>query len=187
MRAAEAAKNTAQLIEGTVKKVRDGSQIASKTGAEFSRITESASKMSELIGEISAASAEQAQGIEEINKAVSQMDKVVQQNAATAEESASAAEEMNGQARRLRHFVLEMAALAGLGGKGATTEQTRPEVPAKRPTKNLIGNGSKPLARSAGEGATLRSANGKNGARNAKMEIEPSRVLPLDDAELTEF
>ena len=112
MRAAEAAKNTAHLIEGTVKKVKEGSGIVSKTGGEFSRVSESVSKMSELVGEISAASAEQAQGIEEINRAVSQMDKVVQENAAGTEESASAAEEMNAQASRLRHLVFEMAAFA---------------------------------------------------------------------------
>lgn len=187
MRAAEAAQNTAHLIEGTVKKVKDGSGIVSKTGTEFSRLSESSSKMSELIGEISAASAEQAQGIEEINKAVNQMDKVVQQNAASAEESASAAEEMNGQARRVRHFVAEMAALAGVEANGAANEHAAQKVPAKRPVKEASGNGSRPRGRSAGEVETLRSANGKNGVHNGKEAKEPSRVLPLDDSEISDF
>src|SRR5512140_2025943 len=90
MRAADAAKNTANLIEGTVKKVKDGSEVVERTNAEFSQVETSAGKMGELIGEITAASGEQAQGIEQISKAVSEMDKVVQVNAANAEESASA-------------------------------------------------------------------------------------------------
>ncbi len=187
MRAAEAAQNTAHLIEGTVKKVKDGSGVVSKTGTEFSRLSEGASKMSELIGEISAASAEQAQGIEEINKAVNQMDKVVQQNAASAEESASAAEEMNGQARRVRHFVAEMAALAGVEANGAANEHASHKVQAKRPGKEAIGNGPKPRVRSAGEVETLRSANGKNRVHNGKAAKEPSHVLPLDDSEISDF
>src|SRR5512140_2827122 len=90
MRAADAAKNTANLIEGTVKKIKEGSGIVDKTGAEFVQLSDSAAKMGGLISEMAAASNEQAQGIEQINKAVSEMDKVVQVNAANAEESASA-------------------------------------------------------------------------------------------------
>ena len=184
MRAAEAAQNTAHLIEGTVKKVKEGSGIVSKTGAEFSRVAESASKMSELIGEISAASAEQAQGIEEINKAVSQMDKVVQQNAASAEESASAAEEMYAQARQLKRFVSEMATFAGVEINGARKNSAEPKGAAKRQAKEAVGNGLKPSVRPSGKSETFRGANGKNTARNGARETEPSQVLPLDDSEL---
>ncbi len=90
MRAAEAAKSAADLIEGTVQKVIDGSDIVEKTSAEFAKVSVSADKMGGLVCEIMAASNEQAQGIEQINKAVSEVDKVVQRNAANAEESASA-------------------------------------------------------------------------------------------------
>jgi methyl-accepting chemotaxis protein len=187
MRAAEAAQNTAHLIEGTVKKVKDGSEIVSKTGTQFTRVSESASKMSELIGEISAASAEQAQGIEEINRAVSQMDKVVQQNAANAEESASSAEEMNSQARRVRHFVSELAAFAGLKTHGGERNRTESKGLAKKQPKEAAGNGSKPLVRPVAGGENLRSANGKMSGRNGKGEVEPSQVLPLDDSEMAQF
>jgi methyl-accepting chemotaxis protein len=97
-RAADAAKNTASLIEGTVKKVKDGSELVGKTDKESREIAASVGKSGELIGEISAASEEQAQGIEQVSKAVSEMDKVVQQNAANAEESAAASEELSAQA-----------------------------------------------------------------------------------------
>jgi len=69
------------------------------------------SRSSELIGEISAASQEQAQGIEQVNTAVSAMDKVVQRNAANAEESASVSEEMSAQAENLKEFVAGLVAL----------------------------------------------------------------------------
>ncbi len=113
MRAAEAAKSTANLIAESVKKIKDGSEIVSRTNEAFGKVAVSSKKVGELMAEIAAASQEQAQGIEQINKAVSEMDKVVQKNAASAEESASAAEEMNSQAEAMRGFVRELIALVG--------------------------------------------------------------------------
>lgn len=118
MRAAEAAKNTATLIEGTVKSIREGSTIVSKTASEFTRVAGESGKMADIIGEISAASTEQAQGIEQINKAVNEMDRVVQQNAASAEESASASEELNAQAEQMKGYVLNLMAVVGGSSKG---------------------------------------------------------------------
>ena len=102
MRAAEAAKNTPALIEGTVKKVKEGSELVERTNEAFSEVSKSAAKVADLVSEIAAASSEQAQGIDQINKAVAEMDKVTQQNAANAEESASASEEMNAQAEQMK-------------------------------------------------------------------------------------
>jgi len=105
MRAAEAAGNTAGLIEGTVKRIKGGADLVVKTNGEFSEVSANSGKVGELIGEIAAASREQAQGIDQVNKAVAEMDKVVQQNASTAEESASASEEMNVTTERMKEFV----------------------------------------------------------------------------------
>ncbi len=113
MRAADAAKNTADLIEGTVKKVNDGSELVTRTNEAFGQVAEAAKKVGELVGEIAAASNEQAEGIEQINKAVVEMDKVTQQNAANAEESASASEEMNAQAAQMMQYVRELIQLVG--------------------------------------------------------------------------
>jgi methyl-accepting chemotaxis protein len=113
MRAAEAAKNTANLIEGTVKKVKEGSDVVEKTNADFSRVVTSTAKVGELVDEIAAASNEQAQGIEQVNRAVSDMDKVVQQNASNAEESAEATAKMNSQAQQMRELVSELEFLLG--------------------------------------------------------------------------
>jgi methyl-accepting chemotaxis protein len=111
MRAAEAAKTTADLIEGTVKKIKEGSEIVEKTSYEFARLSAGAGEMSKLVNQITAASHEQAQGIEQINLAVGEMDKVIQRNAATAEESASASKEMNAQAEQMKAFVEELVSL----------------------------------------------------------------------------
>ena len=113
IRSAEAAKNTAVLIEGTVKKVKDGSDLMLTTNDAFDQVSESASKVGQLVGEIAAASIEQAQGVEEVNTAVTEMDKVTQQNAANAEESASASEEMSAQAEEMNLFVAELIAMVG--------------------------------------------------------------------------
>ena len=89
-RAAEAAGNTADLIEGTVKKIQVGSELLNKTHEIFQQVAERSHHMGELVSEITAASQEQARGIEQVNVAVAQMDKVIQQNAAGAEELAAA-------------------------------------------------------------------------------------------------
>lgn len=117
MRAADAAKSTAELIEGTVDKVKAGSQVVATTNETFAEVAASASKVAGLVSEIAAASAEQSQGIGQVNTAVAEMDKVVQQNAANAEESASAAEEMSAQAEQMKQFVDELVALIGATNK----------------------------------------------------------------------
>jgi methyl-accepting chemotaxis protein len=113
MRAADAAKNTAALIEGTVKKVTEGTLLVKTTNDAFNEVADSAAKVGELVGEIAAASAEQAQGIEQVNISITEMDKVTQQNAATAEESASASEELNAQSEEMKAFVGELVAMVG--------------------------------------------------------------------------
>ncbi len=119
MRAAEAAKNTAALIEGTVKKVIEGTALVKTTNDAFKEVAGSTVKVGELVGEIAAASSEQALGIEQVNIAVTEMDKVTQQNAATAEESASASEELNAQAEEMKGYVTDLAAM--VGGKAAVS------------------------------------------------------------------
>ncbi len=101
MRAAEAAKNTSDLIEGTTQKITYGASLVSQTTQAFGSVATSTQKVVELVGEIAAASAEQTQGIEQINTAMAQVDKVTQQIAANAEESAAASEELNAQAETL--------------------------------------------------------------------------------------
>jgi methyl-accepting chemotaxis protein len=165
MRAADAARNTADLIEGTVKKVGDGSELVTKTNDAFSQVAESSKKVGELVGEIAAASNEQADGIEQVNKAVTEMDKVVQQNAANAEESASASEEMSAQAEQMKSSVGDLVAMVGKSGK--EKEQTATGLV----TSELHQPHRVPLHKA--ENKQLAVLKGK--------EANPEQVIPMED------
>ncbi len=113
LRAAEAAKNTGERIDATVSIVNDGSAQVRETAGSFSDVAEKTQKVGELVSEISAASMEQARGVEQVNLAVTDMDRGVQQNAAGAEESASASEEMSAQAENMKRQVGKLAEMVG--------------------------------------------------------------------------
>jgi ABC-type transporter Mla subunit MlaD len=123
MRAAEAAKNTSSLIEGTVKRIKEGSDLVTKTNGDFGEVAKTSEAVGKLVAEIAAASHEQAQGIEQVNKAVGEMDKVVQHNAANAEESASASEEMSAQAAEMKKLVHGLVVVVKGKRAGAAEER----------------------------------------------------------------
>jgi methyl-accepting chemotaxis protein len=108
LRAAEAARDTSLLIEGSVRQIKEGADLVGSTNKAFDEVAVQADKVTHLIAEIAAASTEQSQGVDQINKAVSEMDKVVQNNVATAEEAASASEEMNAQAEQMKSEVAKL-------------------------------------------------------------------------------
>jgi hypothetical protein len=111
LRAAEAAKSTARLIESTLSKVKRGGELVGKTGEAFSEVVSSSARVSQLVNEITAACTEQAQGIEQVTKAMSQMDKVTQQTAGNAEESAAVSQDMNSQADQMKGVVDTLTSL----------------------------------------------------------------------------
>ncbi|MDP3028049.1 MAG: methyl-accepting chemotaxis protein [Deltaproteobacteria bacterium] len=125
-RAAEAAKNTGNLIEDVIKKIAEGSGLVSGTEADFREVAGSAKKVANLVAEIAAASREQSQGMDQISNALGQMDQVVQKNAANAEETASASEELNAQAQTLQDYVDQLASL--IGGKKTKGAEERPDT-----------------------------------------------------------
>lgn len=104
-RSAKAAEETAELIEGSVEKTSNGTQISNQTAEALKVIVRDIGKVSDLVADISASSNEQADGISEVDQGLTQIDKVTQQNTANAEESASAAEELSSQADSLRHLL----------------------------------------------------------------------------------
>jgi methyl-accepting chemotaxis protein len=101
-RSAKAARETTELIEGSVKRVDRGTNIVNQTAESLAGIVQSVTKTADLVGEIAAASNEQAQGISQINQGLEQLDQVTQSNTASAEETASAAEELSSQAGELK-------------------------------------------------------------------------------------
>jgi methyl-accepting chemotaxis protein len=189
MRAADAAKNTSNLIEDTVKKVKQGSEIVARTNEAFGKVASGSKKAGQLIGEITAASQEQAQGIGQVSKAIAEMDRVVQQNAANAEESASASEEMNAQAEQFKTFVQALEALVGARNGEASF------------SGNGNGHSGKDVMRLAGRTAlpgpglgkkkllpVLARKSGKpQAALSSGKELRPEQVIPLDDGDFKEF
>ncbi|MBL8878191.1 MAG: DUF3365 domain-containing protein, partial [Phycisphaerales bacterium] len=112
-RSAQAAKDTTNLIEGSVQRAREGAAVAHDASSALQSIINDVAQVAELLGGINQASREQAQGVEQVNIAVSSIDKVTQQNASNAEESASASEELRAQAESVKAQVNELLGLVG--------------------------------------------------------------------------
>ncbi|CAB1064732.1 Methyl-accepting chemotaxis sensor/transducer protein [Olavius sp. associated proteobacterium Delta 1] len=174
MRAADAAKSTAGLIDDTTLKVKTGSDLVSNTNDAFAQVTESASRVGELVAEIAAASDEQARGIDQITTAVSEMDKVTQQNAANAEESSSSSAEMFSQAGNMKDTVAQLIALVG-GSSGKNTRDSSPE--ATKPSEKIQRKLRSPQMSTAP----------KQMAVAQEVETNPEQIIPLDDDDFNDF
>ncbi|HYL75711.1 MAG TPA: methyl-accepting chemotaxis protein [Bryobacteraceae bacterium] len=114
-RSAQAAKDTATLIEESIASSSQGSAKLEQVSEVIRAITESAGKVKTLVDDVNLGGNEQARGIEQISKAIGQMDQVTQATAASAEESASASEEMSAQAEALQHIAGRLRSLVGGG------------------------------------------------------------------------
>ncbi len=167
MRAAEAARNTSNLIENTIKAVHNGGDLTQATQEAFTENMEIAAKVNELVAGIAAASTQQAQGIEQVNIAVADMDKVVQQVAANGEESASASEEMTAQADQMKDFVTGLIHL--VGGRVSQFENRM----------NTTGGRDK-AARSVPV-IPSRRASAKNRTPGHAGGIKPNKLIPFDE------
>jgi len=113
VRSGDGAKNTTEVAENIIKKVQNGLDVVSIANKAFVKMEKGTRKVGELVGEISANSKEQAQGIAQINISMAETDTVVQQNAANAEILAGTSQEMNAQAERMNGFVQELAGMTG--------------------------------------------------------------------------
>jgi len=110
---ADAAKNTAVLIETTLKNVNEGSEFAVKTEHSFSKVSQSIVNIGQIITSITSASQEQARGIEQINVAVVETDKVVLQNADIAQQSSEASDVMLQEATAMKEDIERLCAVVG--------------------------------------------------------------------------
>ena len=171
-RSAQAARDTTQLIEGTVTRVRNGAEIAGELTESFKGIQASTGDVARLIQEIAIATNEQAQGVDQVNTAVAQMDKVTQLNAASAEESSSAAQDLSTQATVLKDIVDDLMKLV--------VGQRRNSASAEAPPRNA-GTAS-PYARDAA-GARQAPRRLPPPAAGPRKVMKPDEVIPLGDDE----
>jgi methyl-accepting chemotaxis protein/methyl-accepting chemotaxis protein-1 (serine sensor receptor) len=125
-RCAQAAKDTAALIEESIAKSNDGKSKVDQVAGAIRAITEESSKVKTLVDEVNLGSQEQAHGIDQIGKAIVQMEQVTQKTAANAQESAAAAEELTAQSATLKDIVENLTSMVGGGGEsGGHARQTR--------------------------------------------------------------
>ncbi len=129
IRSAEAAKDTAAIIEDTVKKVEDSSKFVLMASDTFAEMKTDGGKISSLISEVAASSNEQARSITQVSSAVNEMDNMVQRNAANSEELAGTSEQMNAQTKRMNEFVKDLASLIG-GNKYKEKKESLPAISA---------------------------------------------------------
>ena len=161
LRSAEAARNTNELIEESLKNSEAGGKIVNEVTASFDDIKKSFEKVNSIVKEISAASDEQSDGIAQVNTAITELNKMTQRNAANAEESASAAEELNSQSNELKGMVNEFDLTQNKGRKKSGKIQTERRMISKpKHTQNKPGN---------------------------MYELSPDKILPLDDDSFEDF
>jgi methyl-accepting chemotaxis protein-1 (serine sensor receptor) len=104
-RSSSAAKEIKDLINASVQKIRDGSSLADEAGKTMLEVTQAVARVTDIMGEIAAASTEQSRGIEQVNRAITQMDEVTQQNAALVEEATAASKSLEDQGRQLNQAI----------------------------------------------------------------------------------
>lgn len=181
LRAAEAAKNTANLIENTIQSVREGNSLTRAAEATYEEHRTISAQVANLIQEIASASGQQARGIGQIRDAVAEMDQTIQNVAASAEESAGEAESMDGRVRELNQVVVQLNRLA-LGSKSRKTGKRKlaetddsPPSP-NRPEKIVDATGQyRPRGNSHGNGSKTRT------------ERTSKEVIPFEDDTFMDF
>ena len=135
-RSAEAAKEIKQLIGVSVEKVEAGSGLVQQAGSTMQDIVQSVQRVTDMIGEITAASTEQSAGIAQVNQAVGNLDQMTQQNAALVEESTAAAQSLREQAEQLAQAVSQFKVSGAAADAMAAPRRHAPApTPASAPAK----------------------------------------------------
>ena len=177
-RSADAAKETADMIEDSLKKTAGGLDIATKLAEVFKEILTTAKKVSEMSREVETASTQQDTGIDQVNQAIVQFDEVVQTNASSAEETASAAEELQSQVESLNDMVSQLTLL--VTGKTAviTAEVHHHKAPGKAAGRTPGKAGEGPTRKTV---HTLPHHTGPKGKSGRSREVSPDQLIPFED------
>jgi len=180
MRSADAARETARLIEESQKNAEHGVAAVAEVEQILHEIVDRVKKVSSLAQEIATASDEQALGVQQINQAISEVDKVTQSNAAVSEEVASASEELSGQAQALHQLVNELNRVIGGGASAEQVATTQPTPAIDRLKNRTVSSQQKPLPAPANRSA-------KPDASTPPDSAKPDEIIPLDDDEFEDF
>ena len=181
-RSATAAKEIKELIQDSVTKVEEGGRLVGESGDTLTEIVNSVKKVTDIIGEIAAASHEQTTGIEEVNRAITQMDELTQQNAALVEEAAAASESMGEQAVKLNDSMTFF-----------TVDQSAVSTQNRATASRTVPPGANQAGRSGGSERRDMDrpwvASDKPAIAEAKSGIAPSpgKVAKSGDADWKEF
>lgn len=160
-RSAQAAKDTASIIENNISLSESSVIIANNVNESLEQIDEESRKVSELLEEISTATDEQARGISEINKAIRQMEEVMESNASTADESAAASRELASQAANVNEIVRSLIRLV----EGANALNNNYQISTGQIKRNFQ---SKPISSNKGQLKTINKQ-------------KPEEIIPLND------
>lgn len=169
-RSAQAAKDTASMIETSVERAATGVTIAKKVADSLNEITGKVEKVHAIMDEINVASQEQAQGVGQINKAVSQMEQVTQSIASNAEESASASEELNAQAENMKEIVENLIHVVS----GDNDDRLKKGSGGVHRTIKKLASTKKI--------AEVKEYKSSNSSGNSKTKVtRPDEIIPLED------
>src|SRR5450830_1446144 len=177
-RSAEASKEIRRLIQDSVERVESGSALVDRAGATMSEVVGSIQRVSDIMAEISAGSAEQAQGVNQIGEAVTQMDQTTQQNAALVEEMSAAADSLRGQANDLVQAVAVFK-LAGGSGAAPAHAPAPPRASSTAPAPKALGQ--RPALKQVA-GAPKAPSFSKPEALAMAPKAPTSRPAPADDS-----
>jgi methyl-accepting chemotaxis protein len=173
-RSAQAAKNSASLIETSQKNAEKGVNVTHEVDKRIKAIIERIEKVTGIVSELAEASREQTLGIQQINVSISQVDQITQSNASNAEESASVGIELAGHAKELQRMVSQLDGLANLSRtvKDERSPFLAPPTPKGGVKKDEPSDDSKP---------------GDKGHASEKTGTKPEDIIPLNNDDLNEF
>ncbi len=180
LRTSDAAKETESIIERSRQAANGGVNIAGQVGEILIEIDQKTQKVNELVSEITAASLEQSQGLEQINRAMVHVDAVTQKNAAGAEENSSAAANLKAEATQLIEIVQEMNHL--VNGESKYADGLVSVIKTGNESKKSSGKKSNQTRKSnpnAGYASNVKQSANVNS--NPFGNIDPSKVIPMDD------
>jgi methyl-accepting chemotaxis protein len=182
-RSADAAKEIKGLINASVERVEQGTALVDQAGATMTEVVNSIKRVTDIMGEISAASTEQSAGVAQVGEAVSQMDQATQQNAALVEESAAAAESLKGQAQQLVSAVavFKLASGAAVSPVAVTTTPAPSYAGSERRGPDRAKNVTRPTFGTKAQANAKPKATAKADVPTLTAEVSPAKTGTDDE------